>query len=97
MLPAKFRDECYQVYKKYQIAIHKDEPSEISEKSYTNFLCKSPLIHTVIMVANCGSLFLHSLNSLNKMTKNKALRLSVVMDLFINSTVLTEYYLQSAL
>ena len=39
-----FSEESYQLYKKYQIAIHKDPPSKLSESQYTNFLCQSSLV-----------------------------------------------------
>ncbi|ODV60546.1 arginyltransferase ASCRUDRAFT_71034 [Ascoidea rubescens DSM 1968] len=37
-----FTPEKYNLFKKYQIAIHKDKPSSLSEKSFTEFLCDSP-------------------------------------------------------
>ena len=42
--PATFNSEAYELYKKYQIAVHKDPPNKFKESSYTNFLCSSPLI-----------------------------------------------------
>ena len=36
--------DSYQVYKKYQINIHKDKPGDINMKQYTDFLVNSPLI-----------------------------------------------------
>ncbi|XP_059803783.1 arginyl-tRNA--protein transferase 1 isoform X6 [Hypanus sabinus] len=35
--------ESYQVYKRYQMAIHKDPPDKPTEHQYTRFLCQSPL------------------------------------------------------
>ncbi|XP_051883738.1 arginyl-tRNA--protein transferase 1 isoform X2 [Pristis pectinata] len=35
--------ESYQVYKRYQMAIHKDPPDKPTEQQYTRFLCQSPL------------------------------------------------------
>jgi len=43
MLPASFIEEEYQIYRKYQISVHKDKPDKLSAESYTNFLVKSPL------------------------------------------------------
>ncbi|XP_037546006.1 arginyl-tRNA--protein transferase 1 [Nematolebias whitei] len=36
-------DASYQVYKLYQMAIHKDPPSKVSESQFRRFLCDSPL------------------------------------------------------
>ncbi|XP_048406724.1 arginyl-tRNA--protein transferase 1 isoform X3 [Stegostoma tigrinum] len=35
--------ESYQIYKRYQMAIHKDPPDKATEHQYTRFLCDSPL------------------------------------------------------
>ncbi|XP_006003695.1 arginyl-tRNA--protein transferase 1 isoform X3 [Latimeria chalumnae] len=35
--------ESYQVYKRYQVAIHKDPPDKPSVSQFTRFLCDSPL------------------------------------------------------
>ncbi|XP_069755929.1 arginyl-tRNA--protein transferase 1 isoform X3 [Narcine bancroftii] len=35
--------ESYQVYKQYQMAIHKDPPDKATEQQYSRFLCQSPL------------------------------------------------------
>jgi len=43
MRPAGFDPEAYQLYRKYQIAVHKESPDEITEKSYTDFLVNSPM------------------------------------------------------
>eukprot|EP01114_Cavostelium_apophysatum_P000530 TRINITY_DN10481_c0_g2_i1.p1 TRINITY_DN10481_c0_g2~~TRINITY_DN10481_c0_g2_i1.p1 ORF type:complete len:564 (+),score=141.80 TRINITY_DN10481_c0_g2_i1:30-1721(+) len=43
LAPSEFTKEEYEIYKKYQIAVHKDEPHEVTEKGYTRFLCNSPL------------------------------------------------------
>lgn len=40
---SKFIQEEYELYKKYQINIHKDKPEEITQKSYTRFLIHSPI------------------------------------------------------
>ena len=39
----RFRKEAYEVYRKYQIQVHGDDPDEVSEKGYTRFLASSPL------------------------------------------------------
>lgn len=39
---AKFNEE-YELYKKYQIAIHHDDPSEVTEKQFSRFLVDGPL------------------------------------------------------
>jgi uncharacterized protein YbaR (Trm112 family) len=36
--------EAFDLYKRYQIAVHHDNPEDINEKSFESFLCKSPLI-----------------------------------------------------
>ncbi|KAI5957468.1 ATE1 [Candida theae] len=41
---SKFSVEKYQLYKKYQVAVHNDDPNDISEKSFTRFLCDSPFM-----------------------------------------------------
>ena len=39
-----FDEESYEVYRKYQIAIHHDPPGKINRSQYTSFLCESSLI-----------------------------------------------------
>lgn len=39
----EFTEEKYAVYDNYQMAIHKDEPGERTRRSFTRFLCTSPL------------------------------------------------------
>ena len=41
--PAKFSQERYALYKRYQIAVHGDTESKLTEKGFTRFLCDSPL------------------------------------------------------
>jgi arginine-tRNA-protein transferase len=41
--PSAFSEEAYDLYKRYQVAVHGDHPAEVSKKSYTSFLCQSPL------------------------------------------------------
>lgn len=38
-----FNKEEYEIYRRYQIAVHHDSPDEITEKGYTRFLCSSSL------------------------------------------------------
>jgi arginyl-tRNA---protein transferase len=42
-VPAEFTAERYELYRKYQIAVHNDPPEKITEQSFTNFLIDSPL------------------------------------------------------
>jgi len=39
-----FSQEEYEIYREYQIAVHKDKPGEISPRGYERFLCKSSLV-----------------------------------------------------
>lgn len=39
-----FDEESYQVYRKYQIAIHHDPPGKVTRDQYTSFLCNSSLV-----------------------------------------------------
>ena len=38
--------ESYALYRKYQVSVHKDEPSDVSEKQFTRFLVDSPLVRS---------------------------------------------------
>ncbi|TPX44403.1 hypothetical protein SeLEV6574_g04528 [Synchytrium endobioticum] len=40
---AAFERQTFDLYKKYQIAVHKDPPSKLTESSYKRFLVASPL------------------------------------------------------
>ena len=40
---AAFDEEEYQLYRKYQMAVHDDEPAEITRKRFRGFLVESPL------------------------------------------------------
>ena len=40
---ASFDAESFELYKKYQILVHKDMESNLTRKSYDEFLCNSPL------------------------------------------------------
>ena len=37
-------EESFQVYRKYQVAIHKDKPEKCTAKQFTRFLCDSSLV-----------------------------------------------------
>lgn len=41
---AEATDERFELYKKYQIAVHKDKPSEVTKTGFTRFLVESPLV-----------------------------------------------------
>eukprot|EP00698_Gefionella_okellyi_P011309 TRINITY_DN2977_c0_g1_i2.p1 TRINITY_DN2977_c0_g1~~TRINITY_DN2977_c0_g1_i2.p1 ORF type:complete len:398 (+),score=35.95 TRINITY_DN2977_c0_g1_i2:55-1248(+) len=43
IVQAEFRDEAFQVYRRYQKIVHCDKEEELSEKGYTRFLCAPPL------------------------------------------------------
>ncbi|CUM65590.1 uncharacterized protein PRCAT00003238001 [Priceomyces carsonii] len=40
--PSKFSDEKFELYKKYQIKVHNDDPEDISKLSFKRFLCDNP-------------------------------------------------------
>ncbi|CAK7902743.1 arginyl-tRNA--protein transferase 1 [[Candida] anglica] len=40
--PSHFSKEKFELYKKYQIAVHNDDPDEITKESFKRFLCDSP-------------------------------------------------------
>lgn len=40
--PSGFSAEKFELYKKYQVKVHNDDPSEVSERQFRNFLCKTP-------------------------------------------------------
>ncbi|GMK57891.1 hypothetical protein CspeluHIS016_0407250 [Cutaneotrichosporon spelunceum] len=43
LVQAVATDETYDLYKRYQIAVHKDPPSKVSRTGFERFLCDSPL------------------------------------------------------
>lgn len=59
-----FTKEKYELYKKYQIKVHNDDPLEISERSFKRFLCDTPF--TDEEVDGDNEQWLH----LNKWVKN---------------------------
>ncbi|KAJ1341578.1 hypothetical protein BSLG_003851 [Batrachochytrium salamandrivorans] len=46
--PAEFTQETFDLYKKYQIAIHKDPPSRIQPQQFIQFLVDSPIVSELI-------------------------------------------------
>eukprot|EP00735_Rhodelphis_limneticus_P006191 TRINITY_DN18565_c0_g1::TRINITY_DN18565_c0_g1_i1::g.1131::m.1131 TRINITY_DN18565_c0_g1::TRINITY_DN18565_c0_g1_i1::g.1131 ORF type:complete len:522 (+),score=81.91,sp/Q9ZT48/ATE1_ARATH/34.19/4e-86,ATE_C/PF04377.10/1.3e-46,ATE_N/PF04376.8/1.5e-21,Arg_tRNA_synt_N/PF03485.11/2.7e-11,Acetyltransf_6/PF13480.1/4.6e+03,Acetyltransf_6/PF13480.1/0.022,Acetyltransf_6/PF13480.1/69 TRINITY_DN18565_c0_g1_i1:71-1636(+) len=42
LVPARFRKESFEVYKRYQQVIHHDDPSELNAESYKHFLVENP-------------------------------------------------------
>ncbi|GLI61855.1 hypothetical protein VaNZ11_004363 [Volvox africanus] len=45
MVPSKFVQEEFELYKRYQMAQHGDKPSHLNSESYTRFLVQSPLAY----------------------------------------------------
>jgi len=43
---SSYSDEKFQLYKRYQVAIHLDDPSSLSPKGFKRFLVDSPLVDT---------------------------------------------------
>ncbi|ORY30381.1 arginine-tRNA-protein transferase [Naematelia encephala] len=43
LVPAKPTNETCALYKKYQIAVHRDPPEKVTMRSFSRFLCESPL------------------------------------------------------
>ncbi|ODN79676.1 hypothetical protein L202_03607 [Cryptococcus amylolentus CBS 6039] len=44
LVPAEATAERFELYKEYQIAIHKDKPAEVEMRGFDRFLCSGPLI-----------------------------------------------------
>ncbi|GEQ69204.1 hypothetical protein JCM33374_g2875 [Metschnikowia sp. JCM 33374] len=42
--PAKFSEEKFALYKKYQISVHGDSPEKVTKSSFKNFLCDTPFL-----------------------------------------------------
>ncbi|ODV66716.1 hypothetical protein HYPBUDRAFT_157838 [Hyphopichia burtonii NRRL Y-1933] len=40
--PSNFTKEKYELYKKYQIRVHNDDPEDLNEQSFDRFLCDTP-------------------------------------------------------
>ncbi|KXS10717.1 arginine-tRNA--protein transferase 1, partial [Gonapodya prolifera JEL478] len=43
LTPSKFESDTFELYKKYQQAVHHDDPSRLTKKQYSGFLVDSPL------------------------------------------------------
>jgi arginine-tRNA-protein transferase len=43
LVPATATPETFELYKRYQVSVHKDKPSEITMRGFERFLCNSPL------------------------------------------------------
>ncbi|WWC59491.1 uncharacterized protein I303_102047 [Kwoniella dejecticola CBS 10117] len=48
LVPAQATKETFELYKAYQIAIHKDKPETVTMRGFDRFLCGSTLIQTPI-------------------------------------------------
>lgn len=48
-------DESFEVYRKYQVMIHKDKPNECSMSQFQRFLCSSPILEGEPIVANAAA------------------------------------------
>ncbi len=44
--PAAYCDEAFQLYTRYQTAVHHDDPAKLTKEAYTRFLVDSPLVQT---------------------------------------------------
>lgn len=44
LVPADFSQESFELYKEYQISVHKDDPSSLSKVGYSGFLCGKNLV-----------------------------------------------------
>ncbi|WVO16555.1 hypothetical protein L204_104234 [Cryptococcus depauperatus] len=52
LVPAQATQESFQLYKSYQISIHKDEPEDCNMESFDRFLCSNTFVITPIKYAN---------------------------------------------
>lgn len=43
LTPATATPETFELYKKYQVSVHKDKPSQVSMRGFSRFLCDSPI------------------------------------------------------
>lgn len=46
LVPARFDAESYEIYRKYQITVHRERPSRCGEEAYRSFLVDSPLVQS---------------------------------------------------
>lgn len=47
MMPSEFNWEAFELYRKYQMAVHNEPYAKITEHSYKTFLCDTPLVSSV--------------------------------------------------
>lgn len=40
--PSRFSEEKFQLYKKYQVHVHNDDPAEVTRSQFKSFLCNTP-------------------------------------------------------
>ncbi|KAK6198945.1 arginyl-tRNA-protein transferase [Scheffersomyces amazonensis] len=50
--PSAFSKEKFKLYKKYQIHVHNDAPEDVTETSFTRFLCQTPFEDSVVFGQN---------------------------------------------
>ncbi|GFZ47726.1 hypothetical protein JCM24511_05473 [Saitozyma sp. JCM 24511] len=48
LTPAKATKETFELYKRYQIAVHKDPPGKVTMRGFQRFLCDSPITESTI-------------------------------------------------
>lgn len=46
LVPAEYRAEAYEIFRKYQMAVHREHPDQCTEDTYKRFLVESPLIES---------------------------------------------------
>lgn len=44
LTPAVATKETFELYKRYQVAVHKDKPEKVTMRGFQRFLCNSPLL-----------------------------------------------------
>ncbi|WWC86879.1 uncharacterized protein L201_001758 [Kwoniella dendrophila CBS 6074] len=48
LVPAKATTETFELYKSYQVAVHKDKPDKVTMRGFDRFLCGNTLVKTPI-------------------------------------------------
>ena len=56
LAPAEFDQEVFELYRKYQIEIHHDEPDHVDKKNFVRFLVDSPIQHRAIPTVSIDDL-----------------------------------------
>lgn len=46
LVPSQFEWEAYEMFRKYQMTVHREQPSQCGEDTYRSFLVDSPLVRT---------------------------------------------------